>query len=688
MLPKKVRKCNIGGMAVYEGIMFISRRSAALAVRNANSDIIFYTKRKSDRLPLIAKIPILRGPYLLVKQMLSGYKMFAKAFEVSYDFLEIDEEERLARNKRTANSEQRAGNSEQGTENSEQRTGMNKCVNQADAFVNKTSGDEAHPSSLNAHPSNTSLGWVIVLGLVLGLALAVGLFFILPTALAGLFNSLFGLQIEGLGLTFFEGGIRIIIFLLYLSFTSLLKDIRRIFMYHAAEHKVLNCYERGMDLSVENVQLNSRRHARCGTAFLFLLMITSILVFSFFAGTNITYWWQRILLRVALVPLIAGLSYEILRLASNYKIFFVLFYPLVLLGLLMQSFTTRKPSDDIVEVAIAGFNKVLELDENSELELETFPNYRVTSYVKNEMGEILGQVACDIEAAAETDLILQTLLSVDRGGLERFKIIDSTVADKALYICKQRAVENKPLQYLLGSAHIYGVDVAVNSDVLIPRMDTEILIDEVIKSVQRTAYSGGGGQRGGEQNSEFRISVLDLCTGSGIIAIALAKEFGDSASVMATDICEKALGLAKQNAKDNGVSVNFIQSDLFESLGASTSTGGISQTLNAESILLFDIIVSNPPYIKSADINNLDDVVKHNEPRLALDGGADGLDFYRRIANEAKGYINKGGKLLLEIGADQAEQVKSILAQSGDFADIKIVKDLNGLDRVVKATRS
>ena len=166
-----------------------------------------------------------------------------------------------------------------------------------------------------------------------------------------------------------------------------------------------------------------------------------------------------------------------------------------------------------------------------------------------------------------------------------------------------------------------------------------------------------------KQNS----TILDLCTGSGAIGIAVNKLSG--ANVVAVDISEKALNLAKENAKLNGANVKFIKSDLFS-------------FIEKEGTRKFDVIISNPPYIKSKDIETLQKEVKDFEPLIALDGGNDGLDFYRIIAKKVKEYLNENGVLLLECGMGQAESIKNLLSTA---KTVEIIKDYSGIDRIIKA---
>lgn len=204
-----------------------------------------------------------------------------------------------------------------------------------------------------------------------------------------------------------------------------------------------------------------------------------------------------------------------------------------------------------------------------------------------------------------------------------------------------------PLQHITGEAWFYGRRFAVTPEVLIPRLDTETLVSEVLKEAKDPA-----------------LSVLDLCTGSGCIAVTLKLE-GGYRTVSASDVSPAALRTAQKNAEQLCAEICFYESDLFSRIPGQ-----------------FDLIVSNPPYIAETELSALAPEVKDHDPKLALIGGRDGLDFYRRIAAECPASLKKGGRIFLEIGADQGPQVQSILADAG-FGSIRIIKDLAGLDRVV-----
>ena len=212
-----------------------------------------------------------------------------------------------------------------------------------------------------------------------------------------------------------------------------------------------------------------------------------------------------------------------------------------------------------------------------------------------------------------------------------------------------------PLQQILGSQEFMGLEFYVNEHVLIPRQDTETLVELAL-----------------EEQREPGLEVLDVCTGSGCIAVSLAK-LGGYRSVTALDVSGEALAVAKRNADsllpDYGGVFRLLQSDMFAGL---------------EPDARFDVLVSNPPYIPSRVIDGLEPEVRDYEPRLALDGSADGLKFYRILAAKGKNHLRHGGAVYLEIGWDQSEAVSALLAAEG-YSGIRTVKDMAGLDRVVRA---
>lgn len=208
-----------------------------------------------------------------------------------------------------------------------------------------------------------------------------------------------------------------------------------------------------------------------------------------------------------------------------------------------------------------------------------------------------------------------------------------------------------PIQYIINSTQFMGLDFYVDQNVLIPRADTEILVENAIEFI--------GGKK---------VNVLELCTGSGCIGIAL-KKFCPNINIYCVDVSQDAIDIAKKNALYNGVDIEFKCADIFEEFASDIPP-------------IFDIIISNPPYINSEQIFKLDKCVKDYEPIIALDGGKDGLKFYSFIAQK----ISHKCKLFLEIGCDQAQSVSNILLEN-NFVNIKVVKDLAGLNRVIYADK-
>ena len=235
--------------------------------------------------------------------------------------------------------------------------------------------------------------------------------------------------------------------------------------------------------------------------------------------------------------------------------------------------------------------------------------------------------------------------------LDASKRVDKAVYEKFESFIARRG-RHEPLQHILGKTWFFGHEFIVNRDVLVPRPDTELLVEQALSELKK----------------KERPDVLDMCTGSGCIIISLASEIS-MGNGMGADFSDKALQTAKINAEKNGVeNISFVRSDLFKNIPS-----GIS----------FDMIVSNPPYIETAMIEMLSEEVRLFDPYEALDGDEDGLKFYREITDAAPVFLRKGGWLMYEIGCSQAEAVSGIMSDAG-FGDIKVVKDLAGPDRVVR----
>ena len=571
-----------------EGVMMQGATSMAMAVRTESGDILTETKRLKPK-RWYSRVPIVRGIVAFVKSLIGGTSVLLKSAEVIYP--------------------------------------------------------EEDTSSKGSFAVATALG----------LVLAIALFMLLPSFLADMAEKLFGIWSISLGIlwkSLIEGVIRIAIFVLYLFIVSRLKDIRRTFMYHGAEHRTINCFERGMELTPENVQKCSTKHNRCGTTFLFFVMVVSILVFSLATWLLSILGWTnigvfgRMGVRLLLLPLVAGLSYELLRFLAKLpdnKFTNVLRAP----GLALQRLTTYPPEIEMAEVAIASFELVRQMDADQSIQPHKFGEFTMPELKKLVKARL---VKVNVTEDAEVDWLIAAALSKKRGELA--SVEKTTLSDyRRVAELVDKRVKGVPLDYIIKRSDFYGIKLYVDEDVLVPRLDTEIVADEVIKYLNKD--NGGEGK-----------SVLDLMTGSGCIARAIVEK--TAAAVTASDISDGALGVAKRNLENTRAEV--VKSDGFTGLTGRT----------------FDVIVSNPPYIRRSEIETLQPEVKC-QPHIALDGGEDGLDFYRLIADNAAKYLTSGGALFLEIGYDQREEVTALLGK--DFTNIACVKDYGGNDRVIFAEK-
>ena len=601
---QKTQRCtSIGGQAVIEGVMMQGKTSYCTAVRDPEGVIQVERLRlnSSPSVKKAAKIPFVRGVVNMVSSLVRGTKTLMRSAQVA-------------------------------------------------------GGDDSEPGRVEkwfAKKFNADLMEVAsFISMLIGIALAVVLFMVLPqlavTGIGNLFEGINGTIWQYLLLGLFK----LIIFLAYLALILLLKDIQRLYKYHGAEHKTINCYEKGMELTPENVASCSRIHDRCGTSFLFIVLIVNIAIFS------VVYWALqidsyvtnsalrflcRLGVEIVLLPLISGIGYEILKLLARFHgpVSLVLKSP----GILLQKvFTTREPEREMIEVAIAAFNAAMAMDENPDMEEQKFIIGGALSTMLAETKKQFSESGID---ESDAEWIYSIVLGIPRSGLDdKSNLVRPAEAKKIDEIVKKR-LTGRPLWYILGDAEFYGCKIKVDERVLIPRPETEILCEHAIKTVEE-----------GDK-------VLDLCTGSGCIAIAIAKNCASKhVQVTASDVSDAAIMLAKENANYNSVNITFIQSDLFNKIHGR-----------------FNLIVCNPPYIKTSEIASLQREVRDYEPRIALDGGDDGLDFYRRLAKELPRYIAKNGMLMLEVGEGQAAEVLKLF-EKREYA--MVVKDYQGVDRILK----
>ena len=610
---KKKKNCTyIGGQAVIQGVMMRGKSGMATVVRDDEGALQMEAVRVTppEKRKKWMRLPILRGVVNFIMSLVSGMQALMRSSEVAI-------------------------------------------------------ADDEEPSKLSkwmAEKLKISLGDVIsVLATVLGVGLAVVLFIFLPNYLTELIADHFPVveSHHRVWYNLIEGGFRLVIFILYILFTLIFKSLRETYMYHGAEHKTINCYENGLELTVENVRKSSRLHDRCGTTFIFIVLIISILMFAL-ANWPLSILFERaglesraltllltILVKLLLLPVVAGVSYEILKLLA--KTSSPIFLPLKAPGYLLQKLTTREPDDGMIECAIAAFEKAKEMDENPDAPEKLFATECKLSKLFETMKKHFAERNID---ESDAEWILSLTLDIPRSKLSEERIVKRAECRRILDIFEER-LTGRPLWYIIGNTQFYGYTIRVDERVLIPRPETEELVRQAVAAVQDGDV------------------VLDLCTGSGAIAVALACEAvkDKDITVYATDISEDALAVARQNARENKANVNFLKADLFNGVPAR---------------LKFNLITANPPYIMRKELKTLQREVREFEPVIALDGGLDGLDFYRRIAEKIPRYIARRGLLIMECGEDQANEIVKIFRGATRCEYAMIVKDLAGVERFVK----
>ena len=595
---KPVCSTSVGGQAVLEGVMMMGKTSYCTAVRDPEGEIQVERIRLKPR-SIASRIPIVRGVVNMVSSLSLGTSALMRSSEVY-----VNDDEDPGR-------------------------------------IEKWFAEKLHVNIFSV---------LSVLSTVIGVALAVALFMWLPNYLTGLLKSAFTVLDGSVWEFVILGGIKMVIFIAYMAIILFIPDIKRLYRYHGAEHKTINCYEKGLELTSENVMKCSRIHDRCGTSFLFIVLIINIVTIGVVNWAlkvhNITPMYLQILaklgIEIVLLPLMTGVSYEILKLLAHFH------GPLSLIfkwpGMLLQkALTTREPDEEMVQVAIAAFNAAMEMDADPALGERKF----ITGgMLKSLLAETKKQFAEREIDESDAEWIYSIALEIKRSELDKtVKVKPSQM--RVIRDMVEKRLTGRPLWYIVGDVDFYDCKIKVDERVLIPRPETEMLAEQTVRLI------------------EDGDKVLDMCTGSGCVAISIAKHCKDKKiKITAVDVSDAAIMVAKENADANSVEINFVQSDLFEHVHGR-----------------FNVIVCNPPYIKTAEIPYLQKEVKDFEPRIALDGGDDGLEFYKRLAKEVSRYIVHGGMLVLEVGEGQAEAVLKLF-EKRDYA--MVGKDLNGVDRFLK----
>ena len=607
-MRKKTQRTHIGGQAVIQGVMMLSKCGMATAVRDDTGEMQTEAIRLTppEQQAKWKRLPFVRGVVSFVSSLVLGMGALMRSSDVAF------------------------------------------------------TTEEEEPSNLSkwmTEKLKVSVGEILsVISTILGVVLALALFLLLPNYLTSLIADA-APAIGGTGSIWYnliDGGFRLVIFLCYILFTLLFKSLRETYQYHGAEHKTINCYEYGDELTVENVRKASRLHDRCGTTFIFLVLVISIFVFALanwlLAMTGMTgIGWVDFLIslivKIILLPVVAAISYEILRLLS--KTDSVLVLPLKAPGYLLQMLTTQEPDEKMIECAILAFKKAKEMDDDPDSPEKTFATETKLSALLAMMKKSFAEKEID---GSDAEWIVSLELKIPRSALGTERVVSRKECKSILDVFEQR-LTGRPLWYVYGDAEFYGYTFKVDERVLIPRPETELLVRQALASV-----------KDGD-------SVLDLCTGSGAVAVALACEAAKdkNVSVTATDISDGALEVARENARLNKANVTFVKADLFDGVRGR-----------------FNLITANPPYVQSAEIATLPRDVRDFEPHLALDGGVDGLDCYRRIAEKINRYIVRGGMCILECGEGQAQEIIRIFRTVArcDFA--MVVRDFAGVERVVK----
>ena len=426
---------------------------------------------------------------------------------------------------------------------------------------------------------------------------------------------------------FVIASIKLFILILTMLILRFIPTMQELYRFNGAINKICN---------EENEKKYAHKALNFLNYFVFVFFLSNFVIT--LVGVGVSFW-ANWLINLGIFLGIISFGYEILWLLSrNAK--------LEKICILTSFLVSMKPNTTHEEVA-RMLNSQLKMKDN--YYGEKMENGKIP--LSNLLAEMQMKLSKEGKyEKSDVDWIIATVLGKNRAEAKLVRYFDEKTYREIIKATEQRA-SGKPLSAIFGFVEFYGLKFNVNKKVLAPRMETEILVEEVIKEAKKIK----------------KCEVLDIGTGSGAIAISIAKN--SLAKVTALDISKQALEIAEQNAKENQVKLEFVHSDIFKGLKKNRK---------------FDIIVSNPPYIPSDEIEKLDEEVKKYDPKLALDGGKDGLDFYRRIIVDSNKHLKREGLIFFEIGKGQYVGVKKLLEKNG-FCDIQGIKDYNKIYRVVKA---
>lgn len=468
----------------------------------------------------------------------------------------------------------------------------------------------------------------VTMSILLIVCLVISLFLLgyLPSKIS---FALIGTSMNFVLRNFLIAGCKVIIIYLILTILRFIPAMQDLFRFNGACNQVM--YRKGGSTKIGK---NDHHGTFNMLNILIFTFILSVFVITF-VGTRIAWHWN-LLINIALFLGCVAVAYEICYYFDKWKFTRAI-------GLVTDIFVSAKPSITHDEIARVAWTEVKFFSKEDEVK-------------KGEvsLSSLLVEMQTILEKAgkyekSDVEWIIATILGVSRPEIKLVKSFSPKQYRDIIKATNARAT-GKPLSSIFGFVEFYGLKFEVSKKVLSPRMETEILVEQVANEI-----------------GNKKLDVLDIGTGSGAIAVTLAKI--TNAKVAAVDISKPALAVAQINAEKNGVKVDFLHSDLFSKLKKSRK---------------FDIIVSNPPYIRSLDVGQLDEEVKNYDPRLSLDGGEDGLDIYRKICEQAPNHLRDGGQIFFEIGKGQFKDVSKILKDNG-FSEIGYKKDYSNIIRVVRA---
>ena len=589
-MSKKTKKItSIGGSALIEGIMMRGPKKSTVCVRTGK-DSIYSEDISITTIPekcSFFKIPFFRGIAGLIDSMRLSYKSLMLSADKAIESAEIEEE-----------------------------------PSKFEKWLDEKFGDKL-------------VKVMMVIASVLGVALAIGLFFFLPSFLFDLCGNFIpafresdgNVEMVRLWKSVFEGVMKITLFFGYIIIVSQLSDMKRTFMYHGAEHKTIFCYENEEELTVANVKKQTRFHPRCGTSFMVIMLILGIVIGLFVPAAYSRDLRHRLR------------AYQALRQArqlvhQNYR-------RTRSLGAAYHHQGTRRQHDRSRDRGYQGCDSRGRLRHRQQLRMLK------DSYLACKSALEKGGIE---NAAFEAQCMLEHLTGFGRASLLAHGGDAFDRQDELDEMIKRR-LKNEPLQYILGSWSFCGIELLVGEGVLIPRDDTEVVLNLCLDFLKNKNIA----------------KCVDLCSGSG--AIALALERYAKADVTAVELSDKAFYFLEKNIKDSNI--DALKDDV---LTCHTRFKDNS----------FDLIVSNPPYIPSRELPTLQAEVQF-EPSMALDGGDDGCDFYRAIVRDWSSKLKTGGALAFELGEGQADAVRAMMEGAG-FTNIRTETDFGGTHRAIIGT--